>query len=138
LEFGTLLEVGGWILVLSLPFVHDSDDHPSHGTFLVTDRFASCHAIGGNDDLLMQGGTMSINGHLRQAFRLAQPADRLAYQQPPTLQASMLPGGDHIAFYAGEEHSQTSKDQHPTSRETPNPKFQIPSKSQAPKSPTTL
>src|SRR5437660_250358 len=79
---------------------------------------------------------MGVNGHLRQAFRLAQPADRLAYQQPPTVQASMLPGGDHIAFYAGEEHRQTSKDQHPTSRETANPKFQIPNASQAPKSRT--
>jgi hypothetical protein len=45
-------------------------------------------------------GAVWVNRHLRHAFRLACAVDRLANNQPPSLEAGMLASRDHIAFNA--------------------------------------
>jgi hypothetical protein len=101
LVLGLSLELGVWSLVFSL-FVHNPNDHPADRTFIVADGFARGEAIRRNDDALVHSRAMSVNGHLRRAFRAARLANRLADHQPPTLEARMLAGGRQIAFNARE------------------------------------
>ena len=56
---------------------------------------------GGETDTKKDNALLLCDGNLRSAFRLARVVDRLADDQPPTLEARMLASGDHIAFDAG-------------------------------------
>ena len=58
-----------------------------------------------NDHALVHAGAVRIDGHLRRALRLARPW-LIGWQitKPPALEARMLPGRDHVAFDAGEQH----------------------------------
>src|SRR6267378_5558380 len=85
----------------SLLFVHYPDNHPSHGTLLVTDCFASRHSIRRNNHSLVHTCAMGVNRCLRHALGFAFLVDGLAQQQSPALQARMLPSGDQISFDAG-------------------------------------
>jgi hypothetical protein len=82
-------------------FVHDADDQPADGTFIVADRFARRRAIAGNHHALVHSRAMGIDGNLRHAFRVACAVGWLANDEPPTMQAWMLSGGNHVAFDAG-------------------------------------
>src|ERR1039457_3772434 len=103
---GASLDVGAWNLELSYRYsrlflVHDARDHPPRGAFFVAHRFARRQTVRGNDHALMHARAVRINRHLRHALRLAGTVDLLANHEPPTLEARMLPGGDHIAFNTG-------------------------------------
>jgi hypothetical protein len=81
-------------------FVHDADDHPADWAFVVADGFAGGGAIGGKNDALMHGRAVRVYGDLRDAFGDAGPADRLANNQPPALEARVLASCGQIAFDA--------------------------------------
>src|SRR5439155_8894358 len=81
--------------------VHDTSDHPTRGTFVIADDFASGQAIRGNHHPLMHAGAVRVNRDLRRAFGLTRSTDRLANDQPPPSEAWMLASGDNIAFDAG-------------------------------------
>ena len=86
--------------MLSLPFVHYPDDHPSHRAFVVAHCLAGGRAVRGKDDALMHRCAVSVDRDLRDAFGNAGPADRLANHKPPTLEARVLASGGEIAFDA--------------------------------------
>src|SRR5262249_29629239 len=92
LGLGASLGFGAWNLELSyryprLSFIDDRRDHPAHRTFLITDHFACRHAIRRNHHPLVHPGALRIDGHLWHAFGSARLVDRLANDEPPSLQA---------------------------------------------------
>jgi len=50
--------------ILSPPalFVHDGDNHPAHGTFVIPDGFARCQAVGRNNHLLVHARAVRVYG----------------------------------------------------------------------------
>src|SRR6266849_4857631 len=80
--------------------IHNPDDEPANGTFVISYRFSGGEAVGRNQHPLVHGGAVGVNGHLRDAFRSACAVDGLADDQAPARKAWVLAGSGEIAFDA--------------------------------------
>src|SRR6185312_5363071 len=78
--------------------IHNPRNHPTRRAFVFTHNFARRRTVRRNNYALMHTRAVRINRHLRHALRLAGVIDRLANNEPPPLEARMLPGRDYIAF----------------------------------------
>src|SRR5947209_12306463 len=96
---GVLLELGCWNLVFSSLFIHDSNDHPANGTFIVPYGFAGRGSIRGKNNTLVHSSAVSIYGNLRNAFRIASKVNGLTNHQAPPLETCMFASRRKIAFH---------------------------------------